>query len=534
MTNAAITNTTPNSPTDIEARLRNLASVVRPHPLLGQALLALEPRLPPNSQRRENIDRLLAGQAVAVITGQQCGFLLGPLFTLYKLATAIATAQHLERDLKIAAVPVFWVQSEDHDFDEIRSAVIPSADTPPLSLTISVTNNTPNTLSVKDRLISAETSTAISKLAAQLPAFADAEKFIALCTLSYQPGRSVCDAFRELISSVSTEFGVVIFDPRDDTAKELHQAVASQVFLKAVENHQQISNLLLERKNELESQGAVEQVKIRPDSPLCFFHPEGPHSPRFRLKFADNHYLVPELDLKFSAEELRERLHKDSRCFSSSALLRPIFQDSIFPTAIYVGGPAEVNYFAQIKPLYNHFAVEMPVILPRASFLLVDERTKRLLTQLELQATDVQCDTPLLLQKIASKTTQTNPASPNVEKLFSTALTVVAEAVRPLQVTLRKVDKSLDSAFQRNLSKFTELLTTLKPKLEEAMVKNDSIKAERVAKLQAFLYPEGVPQERFYCGAYFLARYGPTLLTRLVNSISNPLNIRQTTAEFVL
>jgi len=179
----------------------------------------------------------------------------------------------------------------------------------------------------------------------------------------------------------------VMIDPREPT---LAAAVAG-VHARALAEAEPIAAALIAQAAELERAGFAPPVHVRPGAPLSFFHPGGPRGPRFRLDPAPGGGFAEVGGATIhSRAALFAELAADPMRFSTSALLRPIVQDALLPTAAYVGGPAEVAYFAQLPPLYRAFDRALPLVVPRARFRIVDERARRLLERLGLGAADAE------------------------------------------------------------------------------------------------------------------------------------------------
>jgi uncharacterized protein YllA (UPF0747 family) len=183
----------------------------------------------------------------------------------------------------------------------------------------------------------------------------------------------------------------------------------------------------------------------------------------------------------------------DPLCFSTSALLRPIVQDTLLPTAAYVGGPGELNYFAQLPPLYSRFGLPMPMFVPRARFRVIDARTKSLLQKLGLTAADV--ESPALAKRLPTA----SGASPAlIEKQL-------VEAVSPI---LDSLPAELADAVKRTRGTIARAASRLSGRYARSLQIADQTLNERVSRLQAALFPHGEPQERVLGLPAFAARFG--------------------------
>ncbi len=351
---------------------------------LIEVLRAQQAALAPSPARAAALDALAAGGTAVVATGQQVGLFLGPLYGFYKAASAVAVARALEADSGVRCVPLFWLQTEDHDFAEIASVAIATSDGGTLRLALDADAGSPARASVAGRRLGAEVSSLVDRLAQALGPSAAAAETMDVLRRHYQPERPIAAAFAGAMAELFADEGLLFFDPRDVRVA----ALAAPIHRRAIAAADDVVRRLQERSAALAAAGFDEQIPCRPDCALSFFHPDGPQGDRFRLArrsyvpgvpgawgLSGRDDIIPPavLDAALAREPLR---------FSTSALLRPILQDSLLPTAAYVGGPAEVSYFAQLAPIYDAFELTAPLVVPRARFRCVDASTRRRLAAL--------------------------------------------------------------------------------------------------------------------------------------------------------
>ncbi len=226
-------------------------------------------------------------------------------------------------------------------------------------------------------------------------------------------------------------------------------------------------------------------------------------------------------------EELLGWLERDPQCFSTSALLRPILQDSLLPTAAYVGGPAEVAYFAQLPPLYEAYGLAAPLVVPRARFRLLEHRTEGLLARTGLTASDVsRPDAELLSRMLPSSPTHWPPEvfERHLLEGFEVALhEALAKAHMGEGTQCSPVD-SMRGEVKKSAAK-------LRQRYEKALRHRNGVLLQELEQLKWLLYPGGEPQERFYGLAYFAARYGERgFVERVLQSVTpfdaNPRDLR--------
>lgn len=482
-----------------------LAAKRRAPDALIEVLQQQQEMLPPSTRRQENLEALSRPGTVAVLTGQQAGLFLGPLYSFYKAASAIAVARALEVESGVPCVPIFWLQTEDHDFAEINHCHVGGGGAQPLHLGLEGEASTADgaeaaRVSVKHRFLGPEVLDLLARLDEHVGSLPFAGQFLDLLRRHYRPGQSVAAAFAGVMATLFAEEGLVFLDPRDSAVAKL----SAPIYRQCIDSAAEISASLLERSRALSDAGFEVQVHVRADSPLLFFHAHGPLGPRFRLELRGDCWAQVGSEETASTEALHRALELEPLRFSSSALLRPIVQDALFPTAAYVGGPSEVNYFAQLPPLYAFFGLPLPLIVPRARFRCLDERTRTWLEKLELTPAELERPREQVLQDL-SRSGQDYPTAQSVgDQLMSD----ISGRLDNLETVTASLDPNLIKAVKRTRGAISRAVSRFSTRYGRSLLERDRIASDRVQRLQFSLFPEGIPQERFYSLAYFACRYG--------------------------
>src|ERR1700723_3667126 len=322
-----------------------------------------------------SLDRLASG-AVAIVTGQQVGLFTGPAYSLYKAITAAACAEELSRR-GVDAVPVFWLATEDHDLAEINHAAWTTRTG--LAEFILPGNAAEEGRRVGEialgEAITASVVTAMDTL--EGPYAAEVARAL---RESYTPGDTYGSAFGKLMTRLVAGRGIIFLDPLDS---RLHH-FASGIYRRAIDDADTLGDELLGRSKELENDGFHAQVKVTRETTLLFYNVNGRRQP---LRSRNGDFTVGKT--RFSLDELRSAIDKSPEAFSANVLLRPIIQDTLLPTAAYIGGPAEIAYMAQNQIIYKSLLGRMPAIVPRAAFTLVDPLIARVLAKFDLDVRDV-------------------------------------------------------------------------------------------------------------------------------------------------
>src|SRR5689334_6661454 len=465
-----------------------------------EALAAQDRALPRSDARQRNLESLSRPGTVVVVTGQQTGLFLGPLYTFYKAATAVVWARALEEETGARCVPIFWLQTEDHDFAEIASCEVP----PALRLTLP---DSGARTSVAHRTLPKEVESLVAALSDALAAQPFAAEILEPLRAAYVPGRPVAQAFAMLLAAVFAEEGLLFLDPR---CPEMARA-ASPLYTAALEQAHDIDAALMERGAALEAAGLREQVNVRQGSPLVFFHGEAPDGPRRRLQQDGAAFHVDGGGQVARAELLRAARHSPL-LFSCSALLRPLFQDALLPVVAYVGGPAELGYLAQVAPLYPLLGVRPALAVPRARFRLIDARTDALLRALRLSPAEVEVPREELLGRLG------RGGGEGPDALARRLLGGLPDAL----AASAKKHPSLARAAQRTQVSVERAVSRFAARHARALAEEDRALVERVDRLQAALFPGGVPQERVHSLPFHAAHFGLARLKAAVLGAIRP------------
>jgi bacillithiol biosynthesis cysteine-adding enzyme BshC len=497
---------------DPDDRRRAVLRAARP--LATRVFVALDAqnaRLATSRAREGNLDALRRG-AAAVVTGQQVGLFLGPLFTVYKAASAIRAAKALAEESGRPVVPVFWLQTEDHDLPEIASCHVPCAHGAALALELPA--SPADRVSIAHRALPAEVASCLARLGAEIAHLPQGEAHLERLGRYYRPGAGWGEAFAGVLAEIFADDGLVVIDPRDGWLA----AAAAPVHHRALTDAVPLAEALAQRGHELEAAGFAPTVHVRPAAPLSFFHPEGAQGPRFRLETAGGGFREVGGNRTYPLEGLLDALAAEPLRFSTSALLRPILQDTFLPTAAYVGGPAEVAYFAQLAPLYAAYDIPFPLIVPRARFRILEEKTLRLLERLRIGADDAARPDDELLAAAANA----DGASADREAVARKLLAPFDAALGELQRGSGHLD--IDGAVAKTRAAVETAVARLARKVERARQHRDQTLVDDVRRVKQLLFPNGAPQERVYGLSYFAGRYGERAFVERVLAAVDPFD----------
>ena len=476
---------------------------------IAAVLAAQQERRGAPAPAREAAALLADRHTVAVVTGQQAGAFGGPLYTLLKAITAIQLARRVSTEHGATVVPVFWVDAEDHDWDEVRACTVLDAEFQPRTVTFAEPDGA-GELPVATLTLDTRISASLDALAAALPPTDFSKMVIASLAAAYQPGTGMATAFARWIEGLLGPHGLVVFEAADQAAKEL----ARPVFARELRAPGRTSALAAAAGERLAALGHQPQVMPQPDS-LALFHL---NSGRRAIRRQDDHFLIGEA--KVTAEALVHEAEETPAHFSPNVLLRPIVQDTLFPTICYVAGPSELAYLGQLAGVYEHFSLPMPLMFPRGSATLIDSPTARFLGKYEFPLQDLRPQDESALNRLLE-----SQLPPEVEQSLTDADQVIRTSLQRVIEAMPALDPTLAGAARTTVAKMDHDLRALHGKVISAAKRRDDTLRRQFSRAQAQIFPLGHPQERTLGVVFFLNRYGPALVDRLLEDL--PLEMGQ-------
>ncbi len=442
----------------------------------------------------ESLRRLGEAGTVAVVTGQQVGLFSGPAYTIYKAVTAVKLAEWLTAG-GIPAVPVFWLATEDHDFAEVNHAWVFDGEHQPAKLEM---RRSASAQPVGEVPLAAPP---LRELRAALHGLPFGEEVTDLVEESYRPGSTMGKAFGELLRQLCARFDILQVDPMLPVFREL----AAPALRSAVQAAPELTAGVLERNRELVSRGYHAQVHVENQTSFFFLLENGK---RLTLRRQDGDYILN--GRRFTSQELMDR----ASSLSPNALLRPVIQDSILPTAAYIGGPAEIAYLAQSEVIYRTILGRMPVSVPRSGFTLLDERAYKMLGRYGLTLADFFHGEDVLRERIAVKL-----VPPALNASLRETVQTVDGAVGRLRQQMTGFDPTLARALDRSSRKIRYQLEKIERKAGREALRRDERAARDAQSLYGLVYPERHLQERLYSILPFLAKHGLDLVERLHEAV---------------
>jgi bacillithiol biosynthesis cysteine-adding enzyme BshC len=470
-------------PLDFVGALESRRAYSYPRHAAAELLQEYNVGLGAHSRALENIEALRDPLTFCVVTGQQAGFLGGPVYTAYKIVTAIRMAEMLQAKLKIRVVPVFWLASEDHDFDEINHTYCLKEDGEVGRVRFDWEGKG---RPVADLPITEDVRRAYDEYlgsARQGPHFSLVREW-------YAPRAD--ERFVEWQARTWTrwfsERGLVLVEPR--TLRPL----AGDFFRFALEQQDEIQARLAAVSEKLSREGYKPALASTRYGQLYSFDPG-----RRRVRVTE-------------PSEHIESAHAHPERYSTDAALRPLFADAVLAVAVSVLGPGEIAYQAMLKPLYDLFDIPQPLLYPRKSYSVIAELETERIARYGTSAEAILLDQ----LDVGEAFDQLLPGSES--KLFATARRGVQEALEPLRPYLETIDPSLGRTWSQTLSNAVRNLDKLEGRAMRARMSQLGFSKGELQALRNALLPRGRLQERVFPLAHFLGRHGTAFVDALYSA----------------
>ena len=439
-------------------------------------LTRLEPAIQATGKAKQRLDSVAGGRGVVVTTGQQPGLFGGPVYTLSKALSALALANSLQEATGVPVAPMFWAATDDTDFKEASSTVVAI---PGGAQLLRIDHSQP--------LGQPMSAMPLGDVSAQLDALArSAEPTvdrapIELLERIYTRHATIGSSYVELLRALLAPLGIAVIDASHSATR----AAAKPLLRAALEKADEIAAAVAQRNREIDAAGFTSQVQDVSGLSLVFNATSGGRK-RVPIKAAGK--------------------HTGSDDLGPNVLLRPIVERAILPTATYIGGPAEIAYFAQILPIADALGVARPSIVPRWSCLIIEPHVERILQKLDLHAEDLrdphEAEARVARSRLPKRVLEelSSTRASLDERLDALSDSIVEEGA-PIGPA---VTGGLRANLMRRLDRFERRLIAAAKKLHSDVM-------HEIGTARGSLYPLGKPQERSLNFVPLLARYGPEL-----------------------
>ncbi len=446
---------------------------------------------------------LVAGDALAVTTGQQPGLFTGPLYTVYKALTAAALAEALAARWRRQVVPVFWVAGDDHDFAEVNHCAVLAADGSLATIVLRERASDGPMLPAYREPVGPEGEAALAALRAALPESEFREETLGWLAGSYRADRSVAEAHARALAELLADFGIVVCRGWDAGLKR----GAAPVLLAAVRSARELDQALQGEAERLQVAGGEVPVAVGEGLALAML--EGARG-RDRLRIADGGFVTRRGGERLTLSALERVLGDEPERVSANVLLRPAVEAHVFPTVAYVGGPAELAYLRQAGPVFSRLGVPRPVAAPRLAGSLIEARVEKALARFGLTAADFERPEGELASRVARA-----ELPPDAVEALAALRGALGERYAAVLAATARLERTLERPVETARNQSLHAVDEIEKRLVAAVKRSSETTLQQLARARTSLFPGGEPQERVLTVASYLARYGRPLLAAL-------------------
>lgn len=436
----------------------------------------------------QQIESLNSEKTFTVTTGHQLNIFTGPLYFHFKIITVINACKKLKEAYpEYNFIPIYWMASEDHDLDEIKSVQVKGE---------KFKWETQQSGAV-GKMNTAGLELIAHKIAAKNGVFENA----------YTKSANLADAARWYVHELYGKEGLLILDGDDNSLKREFIPVIKEDIL----NH--TANQLVEKQsNKLDELGYKTQTYPRE---INFFYLKG--DIRNRIVKREEGYQVLDTSIKFTEQEILTEIEEYPERFSPNVILRPVYEEMILPNLAYSGGPAEIAYWMQLKPVFDHFKVTFPILLPRNFGLVIPNRIQHKIKKLKLSAAQIFKEREKLKKSITKKI--------SAQKLHLNEERIqLIQLLDDIKQYAEEVDISLAEMTAAETQKIRNSVDKIEKKMLAAEKRRLSDKMRQVDEIKDYLFPGNGLQER---KENFLPFYqnDPTFLKKLLKNL-NPFELK--------
>ncbi|MFB9120309.1 bacillithiol biosynthesis cysteine-adding enzyme BshC [Bergeyella porcorum] len=452
--------------------------------------------------QNENLIKLAKENTFTITTGHQLNLFTGPVFFIYKILQTIKTAVFLkEKFPQYHFVPIFWMATEDHDFEEIHHFKTPNRYYEMRGQAGGAVGRIP----VEEQAFIAQFE----------EAFQDTiygTELLRWMKDAYQKGKTLAEATRLLVNYLFSEYGLLILDGDDRDLKQRMIPIFKEELL-----HQSLFKTTQPQIEIL--QNRYGKVQVNPRDINLFYLSET----RNRIEYDAGRYKTVEASFQWTEEALVQELEAYPERFSPNALMRPVYQEWVLPNLAYIGGNAEIMYWIELKDYFKYLNLAFPILIPRNSMLFLNEKTFRKMEKLGLSVEDFFRNFAKVIEERLLSNSDISPLLADKEQELKQIFTEIQTASEQTDVTFRNLVKAEEvrqlKAFQR-----------MKKRLLRAEKRKHQEEIERIEHLFNEIYPNKNWQERVYNFSTFYADYGKSWLQSCYNAIDvekSELNIQK-------
>lgn len=508
---------------DFKSKIDSLDREARwiPSESVAHALIQYNKELGCSDLTLEHLKALETG-ALAIVTGQQAGVFTGALYTVYKAITTIKLAKQLSIQYERPVVPVFWIASEDHDFQEIHQLkyyangkvntyAVPKQTTEKIDKYVQENMSKIDNLkaSVGHLKVTPEVYQTVETLLNQA-AQDEIENLQVLLKSTLLEGDSLSNWFGRLMMKLFQDYGLVFIDPMLESLRMLEVPL----FKRALEANEQIINALNQQSEQVTALGYKPSLEYDPTGLNLFYYLGGE---RLLLKRSENGWSVSQNGqlVEFTEAELLQAFESEPDRFSTNVVLRPVCQDMLFKTIAYVAGPGEISYYGQLSEVYKAFGKEMPIIYPRENFTVITTEVSEKMADVEISPEAI------LLEGVETVRNHVLDLKDDIriDEIFEAFQQQVSEGYDTLIGQIETISPEIHEFTGKNKQMILNQIAYLQEKAHRFHRRNHKDLMKQLGEIEMQVLPEGGLQERTLSVIQYYGKKGDSFIDYLVNEL---------------
>lgn len=444
-----------------------------------------------SDKTRSHINFLKDTNTFTVTTGHQLNIFTGPLYFLYKIVSTINLCKQLKEEYpEHNFVPIYWMATEDHDFDEINFFNFHGKKL--------VWNE--NTSGAVGRLGTKGLEQVFDVFSKELEHSTNGDEIRELFQRAYLEHDNLADATRYLANVLFGAQGLVVLDADVPELKTL--------FIPYLKNDL-FQNIAFQKVSNTNKQLEDYKIQVNPREINLFYLKD---NLRERIEFINDNYTVLNTDLVFSKKELEKELDEHPERFSPNVIMRPLYQEVILPNLCYIGGGGELAYWLQLKSFFDSQKVVFPLLLLRNSVLLITQKQAKKLKKLNVTYQDIFLKRDRFINKKVREISNINiDFTPQREHLI--------KQFENLYLLAQQTDKSFLGAVKAQEVKQLKGLDNLEKRLLKAQKRKLADEVSRMVELQNQLFPNENLQERTNNFSEFYTEFGSDFIDQLIKEL---------------
>ncbi len=453
------------------------------------------------------LEYLANPESVILITGQQLGLFASPIYTIYKIITTIKLAESLNNQKSNNQyVPVFWLETEDHDFQEINHIGLLDKDFQPRQ--IKYNGKDRGKVSLRHYQLESSISSFISEIEENLLETEFSQDIFEKINDYYKPNKDWTAAVRRFLKEIFKPYGLLFFQPGDEEIKKISTEFFTQILLKGEDTRDAFDG----RSKELMKKGYHNQVKNIPGQ--TFVHLEQENFQRGHLyKEGDNYYLK-DSGKRYAQTEVINLINNNPMRVSATVVSRPLLQSWLLPVAAYIAGPGEIAYWAQLGQMFSEFEIVLPILYPRISATVIEPKIAR---YIERYLPDIE-DLPLKKNKFIEQYFKNLSENKGGDPLRNLNHLLDNEGQK-IESYLKTLDPTLLDAGKKSFERIKQTLENLENRVIKVREQREGQLTNHLQQIYTAFFPDEVLQERYISVIYFLNKFGPGFIESLYSDL---------------